>query len=53
MLNPRTVSELLFGSTPELKKVCTEPDLFYMSLMAAFSNDLLHCILLFAFFVLS
>lgn len=53
MFYARAVSELLLWSTAEFEEIGTEPDLLYVGLMAALSNYLLHCILLFAFLVFS
>lgn len=53
VLDPRTVRELLLGCTPELEEVCAEPNLLYVSLVAALRYYLLYRVLLVALLVLS
>lgn len=53
VLYARTICELLFGSPTELEEICSKPNLFYVSLMTAFSNDLLDRVLLLTLLVLS
>jgi hypothetical protein len=53
MFDPRSLSKLFFGSASELKEVGAEPNLFDVSLVTRFCDDLFDSILLLAFFVLS
>lgn len=53
MLDAWIRGKFFFWSTSELKEVCSKPNLLDVGLMARFCDDLLDCILLLAFFVLS
>lgn len=47
------ICELSFRCSTKLEKVSPKPYLFDVSLMVALSDDLLHCISLFALLMLS
>lgn len=53
VLYARTICKLLFGSPSELEEIGSEPNLFYVGLMTAFSNDLFYRVFLLTLFVFS
>jgi len=51
MLDARAIRELLLWCPTKLKEVSPEPNLLYVGLVAAFSDDLFYCIFFTGFFV--
>lgn len=53
IVNSWMISEFRFGGTSKLKEIGSKPNLFYMGLMAALSDNLFHSIPFFTFLMLS